>query len=275
LPPDPRPAARTGAAQGATSLGAGGRDAAARIADILDRIRAQAPRVHCITNSVAQAFTANVLLAAGAIPSMTVAPEEVGEFVAQADAILVNLGTLDALRREAAETAIEIATDEGRPWVLDPAFIDRTAARASFARRLLARNPRAIRMNRQEFATLAGREAAPDALVRFALDTLTVVGVTGPVDLVTDGPRLAALDNGHPLMARVTALGCAGSALIAASLAVESDPWAATTAGLAALGVAGEVAAAQARGPGSFQFALIDAVDALDRDTLSARLRIV
>ena len=57
-------------------------------ADIFARLRARNPSVHCITNAVAQNFTANVLLAAGAIPSMTVAPDEVGSFVARADALL-------------------------------------------------------------------------------------------------------------------------------------------------------------------------------------------
>ena len=47
-------------------------------ADILERLRERRPRVHCITNAVAQNFTANMLLAAGAMPSMTIAPEEVG-----------------------------------------------------------------------------------------------------------------------------------------------------------------------------------------------------
>src|SRR5258708_33024775 len=94
-------------------------------ADILARLRARGPRVHCITNAVAQNFTANVLLAAGAVPSMTVAPDEIAAVVARADALLVNLGTLDRGRREAAEVAIEEATDERRPWVLDPVFLDR------------------------------------------------------------------------------------------------------------------------------------------------------
>src|SRR6516164_5331295 len=82
-------------------------------ADILARLRATNPRVHCITNA---------LLAAGALPSMTVDPAEVAEFVARADALLVNLGTLNRDRREAAEIAIEQVTDERRPWVLDPVF---------------------------------------------------------------------------------------------------------------------------------------------------------
>src|SRR5947199_7816940 len=113
-------------------------DLAAIAADGLRRIRNRRPRVHCMTNAVAQNFTANVLLAAGAVPSMTVAPEEIAQFVARADALLINLGTLDRERREAAEIATEIATDEQRPWVLDPVFIDCSRPRAEFAKSLMA-----------------------------------------------------------------------------------------------------------------------------------------
>src|SRR5436309_10474738 len=88
-------------------------------ADVLARLRARNPRVHCITNAVAQSFTANVLLAAGAIPSMTLSAEEIGAFVARADALLVNLGTFDPERRAATATALEVASEEGVPWVLD------------------------------------------------------------------------------------------------------------------------------------------------------------
>src|SRR3954469_18702239 len=89
-------------------------------ADVLERLRERRPRVHCITNAVAQTFTANLLLAAGATPSMTIAPDEIAGFVARADALLVNLGTFDAGRREATDAALEVAADIGLPWVLDP-----------------------------------------------------------------------------------------------------------------------------------------------------------
>src|ERR1700686_1109940 len=97
-------------------------------ADVLARIRSRAPRVHCITNSVAQAYTANMLLAAGAIPSMTIAREEIAAFVAGADALLVNLGTFDAERRAAIDVALGAIGQGGmeqrrKPWVLDPVFI--------------------------------------------------------------------------------------------------------------------------------------------------------
>src|SRR6266852_8076817 len=121
--------------------------------DILLRVRNKSPRVHCMTNAVAQNFTANILLAAGAVPSMTVAPEEIAEFVARADALLVNLGTLDRERREAAAIAVEAAA--GRPWLLDPVFVDRSASRTAFARALAAKGPRVVRLNGAEFSVLA------------------------------------------------------------------------------------------------------------------------
>jgi hydroxyethylthiazole kinase len=247
---------------------------AAIAAEVLARLRERRPRVHCITNSVAQAFTANMLLAAGAIPSMTIAPEEVAAFVADADALLVNLGTCDAQRREAIDIALEEALDESVPWVLDPVLIERSPARADYARMLVGKTPRAIRLNAAEFAALSG--AAPDesTLTSYARDNLTVIGLTGAADRVTDGARSAVIENGHALMARVTAIGCAGSALAAACHAVEGEPFAATAAALILFGIAGEVAGARARGPGHFAAEILDAVYALDRETVIERARV-
>jgi hydroxyethylthiazole kinase len=243
-------------------------------ADILARLRTRAPRVHCITNAVAQSFTANVLLAAGAIPSMTLSPDEIGAFVARADALLINLGTFDEGRREAAATALEVASEEGVPFVLDPVFIDRSEPRAAYARALVGHKPRAIRLNRAEFVALAGTEPDGDGLARYALDTLAVLAMTGAVDQIADGARQVALENGHPLMARVTAMGCAASALAGAFLAVEGDAFLATAAALLTFGIAGEVAGETASGPGSFASGILDALHALDRDTLMQKAKV-
>src|SRR5262245_32693127 len=132
------------------------RDLPGVAANVLARVRERAPRVHCITNAVAQNFTANMLLAAGAIPSMTIATEEVGQFAATADALLVNLGTFDAERRAAARVAIEKVHERRVPWVLDPVFVDRSEARAAFAASLIAQHPWAIRLNHAEFGALTG-----------------------------------------------------------------------------------------------------------------------
>jgi hydroxyethylthiazole kinase len=249
------------------------RDLAVMTADVLERIRARRPRVHCITNAVAQNFSANMLLAVGAAPSMTIAPDEVADFVASADALLVNLGTLDAERRAAIDYAIAAAGTRV-PWVLDPVLIDRSRPRLVLAAALAARKPRAIRLNGTEFRALAGGEPSAETLSRYVAAQGSVIGLTGGRDVVTDGSRSVAILNGDPLMAKVTAMGCAASAIVAACLAVEPDAWRATAAGLILVGVAGEVAAGAAHGPGTFAVAMLDALHALEAATITQRARL-
>ncbi|MGA9007320.1 MAG: hydroxyethylthiazole kinase [Xanthobacteraceae bacterium] len=241
---------------------------------VLARIRERAPRVHCITNTVAQQYTANILLAAGAVPSMTLSPREIGAFVAGADALLVNLGTFDAERRSAVEAALSVAAANGKPWLLDPVFIERSPARAEFARGLLGRKPVVVRLNQAEFAALSNNDPSGDAPARLAKSHGAIVALTGRVDIVADGARRVTIANGDPLMGQVTAMGCAGSALVCAALAVERDPWLATIAALTAFGVAGEVAARGADGPGSFAVGIIDALHSLDNAILRAHVKV-
>ncbi len=237
---------------------------AVRAGELLALVRERRPRVHCITNSVVQEITANVLLAAGAIPSMTTSPEEIAHFAASADALLVNLGTLDGERRDAIEVALEVARDDGIPWVLDPVLIDRSEPRAELARTLALKEPRVVRANAAEFGALIQGEAHDEALDRFALDNITVAACTGAIDLVTSGAQRVRIENGHPFMSQVTGIGCAETAVVAALVAVEDDEFFAAVAGLLIMGVAGEIAAKNAAGPGSFAVALVDALAALD-----------
>jgi hydroxyethylthiazole kinase len=243
-------------------------------ADVLGRLRQYRPRVHCITNAVAQTFTANILLAVGAMPSMTIAPEEVADFVGCTDALLVNLGTLDAARREAIGIAIDRASEQGVRWMLDPAFIDRSQTRAVFAQALVRMRPTAIHVNRREFATIAAADAAATAVGRYAIDTGAVIALAGETDLVVDGVQSICIANGHPWMSMVTAMGCAGASLVAACLAVEPEPWRATSAGVLALSIAGEIAAETACGPGSLATGIIDALYKLDQSEFVERARL-
>ena len=227
------------------------REIPAAAAAVLDRIRESAPRVHCITNGVAQNFSANLLLAVGAIPSMTIAPEDIGMF------------------------AIDVAIQQGRPWILDPVFIERSPPRAAYAKSLLARQPRAVRLNRAEFTALADSPVEGATLSRFADQHKLIVGLTGEADIVMDYGRLVCITNGDPLMAKVTAMGCAGSALVGACLAVEKDAWVATAAGILILGVAGQIAAKTAKGPGSLAVGILDALHTLDGAALIDLARVV
>lgn len=247
---------------------------AARVAATLTRLRERRPRIHSLTSTVAQNFTANMLLAVGATPSMTDSPEEVPAFVASADGLLVNIGMLDRAFRNAVLTAIEVAKDSGVPWSLDPVMIDISPPRMEFARRLMDMDPALVHANRAEFAALAGVEASDDEVRDSAVRALTTMAVTGEVDIITDGKRVVRVANGHPLMDRVTAVGCAGFAVATAFRAVEPDPVIAATSAFVAMGVAGELAATVAHGPGSFAIAFLDALHSLDEETILNRAKI-
>jgi hydroxyethylthiazole kinase len=101
-----------------------------------------------------------------------------------------------------------------------------------------------------------------------------VVGLTGALDLVTDGTRSVTIANGDPMMGQITAMGCAASALVAAALAVTDDAFTATAAALLWVGVAGDVAAKQAAGPASLAVGLIDTLHRLDAGALITHARV-
>jgi hydroxyethylthiazole kinase len=240
----------------------------------LSRLRAEPCRVHAITNTAAQVFTANLLLAAGATPSLTVSAEEISAFASAADALLINLGTLDSERRAAIPAAIATARGRGKPWILDPVFVNVSPLRLDMAWQCVAAAPAVVRCNAAEFAALAGTEAQPESIKAFARDHRVVVALTGAVDFVTDGNRSVTIHNGHLLMTRITAMGCAATALIAAFAAQRADTLEAAAGALLAVGIAGEIAAEQSQGPGTFQAAFLDALYALDSATIAARARI-
>jgi len=235
---------------------------------LLERLRAERIRVHAITNAAAQTFTANLLLAAGGIPSLTVAPEEVPAFTSRSAALLVNLGTLDSDRRTAIPEAIATARTRAKPWVLDPVFVEASPTRLDFARACLAGKPHVLRCNASEFTALAGEDPTPSSLQAFAKDYGTVVALTGVVDLIADSKNVLCVENGHPIMTRVTAIGCAGTALVAAFSALHGSAIEAAAAALLVTGVAGEIAANEANGPGTFQPAFLDALFNLNLATL-------
>jgi hydroxyethylthiazole kinase len=256
--------------------------------DSLRRLRDTKPLVHQITNYVVMNETANATLALGALPVMAHAKEEVGEMAQLAGALVLNIGTLSPHWVEAMILAGQIANQRGTPVVLDPVGAGATTYRTSTAKQILDEVRVAVlRGNAGEIATLVGVAAEVRgvesidsggdhaALARHAASAFGLVAsVTGPVDHVSDGDRVIAIENGHPLLASITGTGCMSTALTGCFLAVNPDePLDAAAEALVAFGVAGEDAARDAKGPGSFHVALYDALAALDPDTLDARAR--
>ena len=254
----------------------------------LAAIRERKPLVHNITNYVVMNETANAILALGALPVMAHAREEVEEMVGLAGALVLNIGTLEEAWVDAMVAAGAAANARGVPIVLDPVGAGATRYRTETAKRLLdTLDVAVLRGNAGEVATLVGVEAEvrgvesvgaggdAAALARQAARTLGVVAsVTGAVDHVSDGERAAAIANGHPLLASITGTGCMSTAITGCFLAGKEDPFEAAAEALVAFGVAGEDAAVEARGPGSFHVALYDALAGLDPAALSARAKV-
>ena len=236
---------------------------AQQIGQIWQIVRDRRPSVHCITNTVVQNWTANLLLAMGTTPSMTTDAKEIADFVKAADGLLINLGTLDGDRTQAIAIALETSGAQKR-FVLDPVFVDRAPHRLAFARSLLAKKPAIIRCNQQEAEAL-------DVLNHHAPET--VLAISGVRDQVIDHTRRINLAHGHRYGALITGAGCGLSAIMSAILVVEPDATLAAVTAFAAYGIAQEIAAQEAEGPASFAMRLIDALHHLTPERLSYDLK--
>ena len=256
-------------------------------------VRERSPLVYSITNLVVINFNANVLLAAGASPVMAHAHEEVVDMVGIAQALVLNIGTLDPYWVASMKLALAAASQRGIPAVLDPVGAGATPYRNQTLEALLAiAAPTVIRGNGSEIMSTAGAAiqtrgvdssaGANDALgaaQALAQRTQGTVCVSGEVDHILDAKkRWARLSNGHAWMTKITGVGCSASALVGAFCAVQPDAWRATTAAMAFLGVVGEVAAEKTQtrglGVGSMAVSLLDELQLLDQATFEARLRL-
>ena len=255
----------------------------------LRALRERKPLIHQITNYVVMNETANATLALGALPVMAHAHEEVEEMASVAGALVLNIGTLSEDWVESMLLAAKAANRAGVPAVLDPVGAGATKFRTETARRILGETEIAVvRGNAAEVATLAGRRAeirgvesigAADSGAELAHAAARELGcvaaVTGPVDHVSDGERLLAVSNGHELLGSVSGTGCMATAVTGCFLAVASErPLEAAVEALVAFGVAGEDAAVDARGPGTFHAGLYDALYNLDPGSLDGRARV-
>lgn len=253
----------------------------ARLVQALTGVRQHAPLVHCLTNTVVQQITANVLLAVGAAPAMVDHPEEAPVLAGAADAVLLNTGTLTAAQVQSMPAVARAARQAGTPWVLDPVAIGTLPVRTSLARQLLDLGPTAIRGNASEIAALAGAgqggrgvdstdsvEAVLPAAQALARRSGAVIAVSGQRDAIVSATRTTLLTSGDEKLTRVIGTGCALGAHTAAVLGAardrDIDPHDAVLAAHAHLGAAGSVAGRRAENIGSFAVVWLDALDALE-----------
>lgn len=253
----------------------------------IQSIRKENPLVLNITNYVVMNSTANALLAIGAAPVMAHAIEEIEEMTGIARALVINIGTLSAAWIEAMLKAGEAARRRKIPVILDPVGCGATRFRTLTARKLIeATAPAVIRGNASEIRSLLDSEAGtrgvdsqhlPDEVLEHARALSKtagcVVSVSGPEDLIVEGDQVVRVANGHPLMTKVTGMGCTASAITGAFAAVNPSAFKAAAHAMAVMGIAGEQAAERSAGPGSFQVQFLDALYCLQESAIAQRLK--
>ncbi len=232
----------------------------------LAALRRHRPHVQCVLGAVSAPFVADVILAAGGVPSMTHAPDEAAVLAAAANAVLVNLGQPDAERRAGARACARGAAEAGRPWLLDPVLAHATEGRMRLARELMGHAPAIIKPNRAELAALSPTVEHPeDAARTLARSCGAVVQCTGDPDIVVGRAETCRISGGHEWMDRSVGFGCALGGLTAALLAA-TDPLDAAMAACRAFASAAERALDRARGPASFRIAFVDALHELSEE---------
>jgi len=254
------------------------------IQNALNSVREQKPLIVNITNYVVMNTTANALLAIGASPIMAHSQGEMSEMMAIADALVINIGTLDSLWIPRMRYAIQQANAFNKPIILDPVGCGATTLRTELAKELAGMSTHLIiRGNASELIAFSGRhsqtkgvdsqdssDAAQSAAQKLIHDYQCHVILSGEIDFIISGTNQYSLYNGSSMMPSATGMGCTLSALTAAFAAVGENTGLAATA---IMGIAGEIAAEKSAGPGSLQVNLIDTLYSMNTTTIANRLR--
>ncbi len=253
--------------------------------NIVCKIRAASPLVHNITNFVVMNNTANALLALGASPIMAHAGAELEDLLDLASALVLNIGTLSEEWGATMLRAAKYAARRNLPVVVDPVGAGASSMRTQLALALVEfAGPRTVvRGNASEILAVCGRNSrthgvdsrggaeALGAAEGLAAKRKCTVVVSGERDIITNGQSTWLVRGGHPMMQKVTGLGCTASAIVAACAGAADSLLTAGVAGMAIMSAAGGLAAEKSAGPGSLQVNFLDALYNLSEEDLQER----
>ncbi len=241
---------------------------------LFEELRGRRPLVHHITNYVTVNDCANIAICAGAAPVMADAIEEMDDMVAIAGALVLNIGTLNYRLVDSMLAAGRRANGLGIPVIVDPVGAGATPYRTETVNRLLKELDVAVlKGNAGEIGIMAGSEAKvvgvdshgvegdPVEICREYAERLGItVVMTAPEDIISNGKDTYVVSNGHPMMELVSGTGCMASTVVGAFNAISEDRALACASALVTMGLAGERAALEAKGPMSFRTKLFDSM---------------
>ncbi|KAL1863858.1 thiamine biosynthetic bifunctional enzyme [Diaporthe australafricana] len=256
---------------------------------VIKAVHETKPLSHNMTNLVVQNFAANVALCIGASPIMANYGEEAADLAKLSGALVINMGTVTPEGLENYIMALRAYNAAGRPVIFDPVGAGATAVRRSAVKSILSAGYiDVIKGNESEIKTVYASSSSSSSndttesqrgvdssstlsdaekaqLVRaLAAREHAVVVMTGKTDIISDGTRVVAVQNGHEYLGMITGTGCTLGTTISAMVAACSggDRLAAVVTGILLFEIAAEQAAAKGgvEGPGSFVPAFLDAL---------------
>ena len=237
----------------------------------LQLLRKRRPLVHCIGNDISTNPTANLLLATGARPIMTFAPQEAEEISRRCTATSINCGTPTQEKFDGL-----IAAAKGRQahiLIIDPVGAGASRWRKANIERLLAKTDvSVIHCNFSEGLALAGSNRkfegvdSTDNRLQIKIATAKAVAekynctvvMTGEKDIVTDSKKTVVVSGGNSMMSLVSGSGCMLSGLLGAFCAVSPTVFDGAVSASKFWKKVAEKSAVTARAPGSFAMALTD-----------------
>jgi hydroxyethylthiazole kinase len=251
-------------------------------AEALEAMRAKSPRVVCFAHASASPFVANALLALGAEPCFAEDSGEATQLAGSSDTLFAGVGAVSKPLAEAVRAAVARANASQIPWALDPDDAGSLSLRSYVAKELMRRYPSVIRGTPSEMLALSGLEtegddAAATASRRLAEVTRAAVLMTGAADRIYgENAPVAVVKNGTPLLVKVAGVGAAQGAVAAALLAAvgRAKRYEAAAAAALIMSVAGEIAAAKVKAPGSFAGAFLDVLCDMKPGELAKRASI-
>jgi hydroxyethylthiazole kinase len=249
---------------------------------ILQKVRETKPLIHHITNWVTIYDCANIVRAIGALPVMAHAKEEAGDMASIASALVLNIGTLTNDIIESMIIAGKVANQKGIPIVLDAVGVGATKLRDDKVEELLSElEIDIVKGNASEIAKLAGEDVKTKGVEstkvdadliaiakKLSTDRECVAVITGKEDIVTNGNKTYLVKNGDVMMGSIVGTGCMSASVIACFAAVEDNYTKSASAGLACFGIAGELAAINSKGPGTFKENFYDEIYNLNKETV-------
>lgn len=253
----------------------------------LTQVKNKMPLILHLTNFVTAESCANITICFGASPIMGNESEDINELANSADALVLNIGTVDNTQLDAMLRAAKIAEIRGIPILLDPVGAGATKYRTDAALKLL-KYATIIKGNAGEISALAGEkrdmkgvdfcgtsENIQTIACRLATELHKIIIVSGKKDIITDGTHCIQILNGNKMMSRVSGTGCMASSVCAAFSTVSNNIFETCVSAMAYFGIAGEKAATKSNGPGSFKTAFFDeAASITENDFIHAKIEV-